>query len=466
MLPIYDTYAQTSVLLGAPDAHVEGELLIEAEDANDTTSDGNSNGVSIKYLDYVDVSTPANVTFSVNESLAEWVWMHSTDTTYKTQMNLTDENILTLYDTTGNPSIVLDPVTETIQINNNAVLLETVSGLYLDNGNVGVGASTPLENLHVGGNARVDGELFVDDQLTFLDSNSSGNATIHVGADRMIQFLDTNVAIGKNYDLSANLTGTANVLLGEYAGRELTSGSANIAVGPYSFLHNQTGTHNVSIGPSTMEYSQSGAYNVAIGHIALRYRDDADFVVAIGQGSMSNSGNDPNPLNIDFSVGVGRNTLKELNSGLANTAVGASAGAELVTGQRNTLIGHSAGGSMHTAKHNTMLGEFSAQNMDSGDYNVFVGSRAGLSFNSGNYNIAIGSYAELPSANGNYQLNIGNAIYGNLTTTEIGIGVPTPEATLHVGGDAQIDGGLDIDGPITMSAPAGDISMGIFGEES
>ncbi|GHC00930.1 hypothetical protein [Cerasicoccus arenae] len=324
--------------------------------------------------------------------------------------------------------------------------------------------------------------------LVFEDSQSSGNASIEIGAANPVMvFQDTNMVFGEASGNLSSITGADNLVFGNSAAQNLTTGFNNIALGEYSLGYADEGDGNIALGAASMinaagpnsriniaiggwTLSRIKDYmNIAIGNAALRYQETGSFQIAIGTNAMGGSGAGSAPGNTSYSLAIGYAALNNLDNGTHNLAIGGYAGDELVTGYNNTFVGAGAAGLLTTGSHNALFGGNAGSALTYGDYNSMFGRYAGDNLVTGHRNIAIGYQATFPNANASDQLNIGNTIYGDLATDKVGIGVTDPQATLDVGGDAIVSGNADVGGDlqvagtITMTAPAGDISMGIFG---
>lgn len=152
--------------------------------------------------------------------------------------------------------------------------------------------------------------------------------------------------------------------------------------------------------------------------------------------------------------------------GTGHTAVGVQAGWGY-SGQYSTMIGHNSGASGGTGQYNTFIGANAQDTGVAGSNNTVVGAVArvaagaangiaiGKAAISGGGGVAIGSGANAPAQsvvigthNGtffNERLRIDNL--GN-----VGIGTTTPSKTLHVQGDAHVQGSLSL---TPISTPPG-----------
>jgi hypothetical protein len=195
-------------------------------------------------------------------------------------------------------------------------------------------------------------------------------------------------------------TGTLNTFLGKYSGNTTTSGDHNTANGAYSLNSLTSGASNTAIGASNQQQTTTGSGNASIG----------------------------------------ANTLANNTTGSDNNALGASALAENATGSRNTALGSIAGyghgcasGAGCNITGNTLLGYSAGYSLQHGaNYNVILGYNAGNTLTTGAKNILIGKGVNTTSATASNELNIGNAIYGDLSTGQVGIGTSNPQGTLDV----------------------------------
>lgn len=172
-----------------------------------------------------------------------------------------------------------------------------------------------------------------------------------------------------------------------------------------------------------------------------------------------NSGN--NTYNTHETTGFGTNTLKSLTTGWGSTAVGFDVLTENTTGLFNTGMGYIAMNNMTTGQYNTGIGAWALQGNISGESNSSLGMFS-FTFNTdGNYNTSLGAYTgyqnvhgsgnvfigyqagyyetgsnKLHIANSNYSLPL---IYGDFSTSKIGLGTISPSKNLTVKGTVQIE---------------------------
>ena len=112
---------------------------------------------------------------------------------------------------------------------------------------------------------------------------------------------------------------------------------------------------------------------------------NADNSVSVGNGA--------GPLNkstTGFHTALGRNALRNLNSGVANTSLGWQTLFSLNTGSANTAIGASSMGFLSTGDQNTAVGNTTGSVLASGNWNTFIGSFAGEGVTSGFGNVIVG----------------------------------------------------------------------------
>lgn len=143
-----------------------------------------------------------------------------------------------------------------------------------------------------------------------------------------------NVAIGSNAleTLVGDFGAGSNVAIGSYAMQETTYGFNNVAVGMYALWKNTNGTVNVAIGSGAAKNNTDGAKNVAIGGGSLDGNLTGDHNVAVGFNALYLSDADEN-------IGIGREVLPDLTSGVNNIAIGSYAGGSIVSGSNNVIIG-------------------------------------------------------------------------------------------------------------------------------
>lgn len=206
--------------------------------------------------------------------------------------------------------------------------------LFQNNGNVGIGTTSPAQKLDVAGNINSSGTG------TFAQVTTSGNINLpstsgptvgvltsggnpflyNFGADDI--FLGTNTG---NFSMSGN----GNLGLGSFVLNVNTTGSLNIALGRGAMLSNTTGEGNVVMGYVALAKNTAGLGNVAVGTTALGSNTTGNTNTAVGYvaGWGNRSGNlDANVTgsnNTFIGADAGPGTSNEINNA---TAIGANAG--------------------------------------------------------------------------------------------------------------------------------------------
>jgi hypothetical protein len=206
----------------------------------------------------------------------------------------------------------------------------------------------------------------------------------------------SNTAVG--FKSLAGAAGGGGTAVGAYALSSSPVSPDNTALGAYALGRlgsNGNAGYNTASGAYALYNNQAGGYNTASGYNAL---------LANGQSTGGNN-----------NAAYGFQALENNSSGSNNTGVGYCAGA--------------VGTFCSTGNPNM-----------TGSSNTFVGSQAGLSTSSVvNNATAIGANAAVGASNA---LVLGSiaGVNGATASTSVGIGTPTPGATLEVNGTAMFDG--------------------------
>jgi len=206
------------------------------------------------------------------------------------------------------------------------------------NGNVGIGTSTPAQ------------QLTLTKSLSLEKTTSSDVGVIYKDGKRFIH----------NYFGPG--TNGGNLFIGEEAGNftMASSGQAyhtqqNVGVGFRALYSLTTGYNNLAFGTNAMKSMTSGPYNTAIGNDAMANSTGASWGTAFGTSAMSNS-------NGSFNTGIGRNALN-YNNGSYNLAVGFDAGffiadgvTNLTGGSNNTYLGSGVRAKTNNDTNSTVIG--------------------------------------------------------------------------------------------------------------
>jgi hypothetical protein len=304
-----------------------------------------------------------------------------------------------------------------------------------DGGNVGIGMITPGAKLDVAGRiwqTNIGYSVFLgegagkNDDLTdnknvFIGyeagrSNKTGHSNTFLGyqAGYSNAIARYNTFLGYQAGYS-NVNKNDNTFLGYMAGYSNTDGDANTFVGSKAGYSNTTGRLNTFLGYRAGYSNTSGEANTFLGFDAGYFNTTGRFNTFLGYNAGYNNADAQYNTFLGFQAGSS-------NRGNNNTFLGSWAGYNNSTGHNNIFLSYSAGQNNTSGYYNTFLGPEAGFSNTSGNSNIFLGYKAGYNITTGSKNIIIGVNQQAPAENTSNFLNIGGAIYGNLSTGNVGIG--------------------------------------------
>jgi len=172
-------------------------------------------------------------------------------------------------------------------------------------GNVGIGTTTPNEQLELTGNLR-------------LPPSTATVGVIKSGANRFIHNFGTNNFFAGVNAGNFTLSGSNNTGVGINALQALTTGPSNTAMGQDALRSNTTGYWNTAVGHGALNTNNTGYYNTAVGYGVLSYNTTGNSNTAMGLGALSyNTGN--------YNTAMGLDALWANTTGYYNTAIGCEA---------------------------------------------------------------------------------------------------------------------------------------------
>gem|GEM_PF-1322254 len=231
------------------------------------------------------------------------------------------------------------------------------SRLYIKHsGNIGIGTTTPNEQLEITGNLRLPATTATTGII------KSENSTL------------------------MHTYGNNNFFAGKFAGNLFMTGSHNTGEG-YDALHmNTTGYSNTANGANALHANTTGYENTAIGTSALYSNSTGYENTAVGSGALAlNTGN--------LNTAIGANALHDNTTGSGNTAIGVNALSINMTGFSNTAIGQGSLLNNTYGINNTTVGQGALSNNTTGSTNVAIGRNSMTNNTTGAANVAIGAYA-------------------------------------------------------------------------
>jgi len=305
------------------------------------------------------------------------------------------------------------------------------SSITSGNSNVAIGSAVASTTLTTGSNNILIGNDSTTD--TFSSSTSSaiaigfgakaGTGDIAIGYQaNLTPVADNtgNIAIGSQV-MSATLTTAAinNTVVGNQAGKILTSGSQNTFFGSGAGVSATTAIGDVLVGYSASTISGINSFSVVVGSLARAHANSVSVGASVNGGSANGGSNN---------TSVGYSAAYNLGVTTGNVAIGSTAmygnNANRISGGSNTVVGSNAAYFLQgTSANNTILGAAVASTtLTTGSNNVLIGT---------------GSAVDTPTATTNNFLNIGNLIYGTsigtaATPGNVGIGTTTPQGLLDI----------------------------------
>lgn len=234
---------------------------------------------------------------------------------------------------------------------------------------VGIGTSVPGATLEI--NSDTENNLGVIIQTT--DDNTTNNLfEVHNSSGSTLFYISSQ---GK---LIADLGTSAGFFIGGGGNSTVSGVGSNVAVGT-ALTSLTTGHSNIGVGALTLRDETTGYYNIAVGGSTLRQ----------GTGNTSN-------------VAVGHGALMYITSSAGNIAFGFEAGRRDVALNNNTKLTNSI-----------FIGNSTTSNASNDSNEIVIGNSAtGIGSNS----VVLGNDSVLTTA----------------LKGEVGIGITSPNATLHV----------------------------------
>jgi len=172
--------------------------------------------------------------------------------------------------------------------------------------NVGIGTSSPNEQLEMTGNLR-------------LPTSTASVGVIKAGADRFIHnYGINNTFVGIDAG-NLTMTGTNNTASGSAALQSNTTGTDNTASGLDALKVNTTGNRNTACGLAALRFNTTGTDNTASGNGALFNNTTGSNNTAIGNGADVSAGNLTNATAIGNGATV--NASNKIRLGNASVTV-------------------------------------------------------------------------------------------------------------------------------------------------
>ncbi len=174
------------------------------------------------------------------------------------------------------------------------------------------------------------------------------------------------------------------------------------------------GSFNTADGANALKNVTTGIANSAFGWFSLRNNTDGAFNTAVGAGTLLLNVGDQAAGDGVENTAVGGAALLFNTTGTDNTAVGAAALVNNAGGDENIAVGAFALNSHTGGSFNNAVGAFALLNDVNGSQNNAMGDDAMFSNQSGGHNTAIGDDALFDCVNGDSNVAIGDEAGNNI----------------------------------------------------
>jgi hypothetical protein len=294
--------------------------------------------------------------------------------------------------------------------------LTSDANLYWDNTNkrLGIGISSPNEQLEVAGNIRIPASSATAG-IIFKGANrfihNYGTAATFVGQDAGNLSLTGINNTGIGYQSLTNITtGQNNSATGYQSLYNNTSGNYNTATGSQALYNNTSGNNNTANGYNSLRNNTTGLNNTAIGYSSLQNMTTGGTNVAIGSQALFNS------TTASGNIGIGVNTLFNNTTGGSNTAVGMSVLYNNTTGTGNSAYGYNALYNNTTGQLNQAFGYLALNFNTTGIGNCAMGYVSLYNNSTGMLNVGNGYFSLFNNTTGTGNVGIGYNTLNTLTT--------------------------------------------------
>ena len=291
-----------------------------------------------------------------------------------------------------------------------------------DNGNIGIGNSSPTEKLEVTGNLKTSGTITAG-AITIpntdgtpnqvLITNGSGSlswSTPSPGGATTVGAIDSaSNANGASITASELKLAPADATNGGIVttGTQTFSGAkyftSNISANEVSIGSPGTGSQNTMLGAASFGYASPGSNNTGLGFFTLASLNGGDDNTAVGTNAIRQGGT----ANGSRNTAVGSVALSNGSGPNDNTALGFATLAGGISGGSNTAVGSLALQNNTTASYNVGVGFETLRSTTTGGSNTAVGRGAMYSNTSGDVNTAVGEYSLVSNTNGRYNTSVG-----------------------------------------------------------
>ena len=182
-----------------------------------------------------------------------------------------------------------------------------------------------------------------------LSNLTNGQYNVAIGHDILGNYQKNgnvyNIGIGNHVMSGSSMTGHQNIIMGFWAGPDMTSASGNLGIGYSVFGDLTSGGNNLSLGNNSLRKATSGganialgghalnsltttSHNIAIGHLAGRYaignaaNETPSQSIYIGYNTKASANGESNQIVIGYNAeGIGANTVTLGNDSVVTTAL-------------------------------------------------------------------------------------------------------------------------------------------------